>query len=284
LESWLIDLKGQKKSPQTLRVYRTSVEAYLKSCGSEAELSKQLVARFLAEMVDNDAESATIRVRLTAIKLFAKWLDREVGFDEADRIAAISPPKLVQKPVPSLSENEIRAMIKTAGGTSFRDRRDKAILTLMTETGMRAGETLGMQAGDVSVADCIAVVIRGKGGHSRRVKFSASCAAILDRYMRHRRSLGWDSGPLWIGRQGPLSYKGLVRSLATRAEEAGVVNFHMHRLRHTMAVRWMTSGGSETGLMAQAGWKSREMIDRYVKTSAEDLAGEEFDRLSLGLD
>ena len=45
-----------------------------------------------------------------------------------------------------------------------------------------------------------------------------------------------------------------------------------------MAVRWLQKGGSETGLMAQAGWTSRTMIDRYVKASSEALAASEFDR------
>ena len=59
--------------------------------------------------------------------------------------------------------------------------------------------------------------------------------------------------------------------------------FHIHRLRHTAAVRWLKTGGSEGGLMAQAGWKSRTMIDRYVKSAAEELASDEFDRLDLGI-
>jgi integrase len=71
-------------------------------------------------------------------------------------------------------------------------------------------------------------------------------------------------------------------ALKQRAEEAGVRNFHPHRLRHTAAVRWLASGGSETGLMAQSGWASRKMIDRYVRTAAEELASVEFDRLGLG--
>ena len=56
----------------------------------------------------------------------------------------------------------------------------------------------------------------------------------------------------------------------------------MHRLRHTAAVRWLARGGSESGLMAQSGWRSRDMIDRYVHTAREKLAAEEFDRLGLG--
>jgi len=76
----------------------------------------------------------------------------------------------------------------------------------------------------------------------------------------------------------------MVDSLKKRAEEAGVKNFHVHRTRHTAAVRWLSRGGSETGLMAQSGWASRKMIDRYVKTAAEELASAEFDRLNMGME
>ena len=50
-----------------------------------------------------------------------------------------------------------------------------------------------------------------------------------------------------------------------------------------MAVRWLAKGGTETGLMAQAGWMLLTMIDRYVKASSEALAAAEFDRLDLGI-
>ena len=45
----------------------------------------------------------------------------------------------------------------------------------------------------------------------------------------------------------------------------------------------MRAGGSETGLMAHAGWTSNTMIGRYVKAASEQLAGEEFNRLDLGV-
>ena len=50
-----------------------------------------------------------------------------------------------------------------------------------------------------------------------------------------------------------------------------------------MAVRWLGKGGREIALMAQAGWTSRTMIDRYVKASSEALAAAEFDRLDMGV-
>ena len=57
---------------------------------------------------------------------------------------------------------------------------------------------------------------------------------------------------------------------------------HPHRLRHTGAVRWLSKGGSPTGLMAVAGWTSLDMLRRYIKAAESGLAAEESRRLDLG--
>ena len=75
---------------------------------------------------------------------------------------------------------------------------------------------------------------------------------------------------------------GLLACLGKRAEAAGVPKFHPHRLRHTFASRWLAQGGSEGGLMAQAGWSNRSMIDLYVRDSAGEESIREARRLDLG--
>ena len=215
----------------------------------------------------------------------ASWLAAEEGFD-ADPITAIRAPKLTQAAVPDLSENEIRRMLKACAGTALRDKRDTAILLLLTETGLRAAELLALDIPDIDLDDCLLTVRRGKGGKSRRVRFSTGTAAAVDRYIRARRTAirRPAEGPLWISSQlRRLSYTGLVATLKGRAADAGVIGFHVHRLRHTAAVRWLRSGGSETGLRAHAGWTSNAMVARYTKAASEQLAAEEFDRLGLGL-
>jgi integrase/recombinase XerD len=286
LSSWLVVLRAQRKSPLTLRSYRVSVEAFLEFCTAHRipqELTKPNVIAWLASLADSEA--ATVRLRLTALKLFARWLAAEEGFD-ADPILTVRGPKLDQRSVPDLSENDVLRLLKACAGSTLRDRRDKAMLTLLAETGLRAAELLALDVGDIDVQGCTVHVVRGKGGRARRVKYSLGCAAVLDGYCRARRRAGQraDSGPLWIsGRGTRLSYTGMVTTLKGRAKEAGVVGFHVHRLRHTAAVRWLKSGGTETGLMAHAGWDDNTMIGRYSKAASEQLAAEEFDRLNLGL-
>lgn len=286
LQSWLIALRGERKSPSTLKAYKAGITAYMTFCQQQnlpVELSKPNVRAFMAFLAD--VEPATARLRLTAVKLFARWLAAEEGFD-ADPILTVKAPKLDDKAVPDLSVAEMTMLLKASKGSTFRDKRDHAMLLLFAETGLRASELLALDLGHVDLQTCALLVRRGKGGKGRQVRFTAATAAALDRYMRARRAQGFDaaSGPLWVSSTGHrrLSYKGMVTALKQRADDAGVAGFHVHRLRHTAAVRWLAAGGSETGLMAQSGWASRKMIDRYVRSAAEDLASAEFDRLGLG--
>jgi site-specific recombinase XerD len=225
-----------------------------------------------------------VRLRLVALKLFARWLATEEGFD-ADPVLALRAPKLDQRAVPDLSENEVRRMVKACDGGAMRDKRDKAMLVLLAETGLRSAELLGVDVTDIDLDACVLHVRGGKSGTGRRTRFSPGAAATLDRYLRARRTAvrNPSTGPMWVSNRGRLTYAGLVSTLKTRAEAADVPDFYVHRLRHTAAVRWLKSGGTETGLMAHGGWKSLSMLDRYVKTANEQLAGEEFDRLGLGL-
>jgi integrase len=200
---------------------------------------------------------------------------------------AVRAPKLDDKAVPDLSEDEVRRMIKACKGSEFRDKRDMAMLLLFTETGARASELLALNVADVDLATCTMLVRRGKGAKGRQARFSPATAAAVDRYIRARRANGNpDDGALFVSSAHArrISYRGMTDSLKHRAIKAGVVGFHVHRLRHTAAVRWLASGGSEGGLMAQSGWASRKMIDRYVRTAAEELASAEFDRLNLGIE
>jgi site-specific recombinase XerD len=286
LTSWLRRLKGEKKSPHTIDGYRGAVTSYLRFCHEQhlpAELGRDTVAAYMA---DHTGQASTARLHLTVLKLFARWIAAEgEGFDPAG-VLAVRPPKNDQASVPDLSETEVARMIKVCDGTALRDKRDKALVVLFAETGLRAAEMLALDIGDIDLDDCVAHVVRGKGGKGRRVHFSPGAAATLDRYTRarHRTVLHPASGPLWISAQGSrLTYTGLASTLKGRALAAGVPNFHLHRLRHTMAVRWMRAGGSETGLMAHAGWTSNTMVARYVKAASEQLAGEEFTRLDLGV-
>jgi site-specific recombinase XerD len=286
LPSWRLALQAERKSPRTIKAYTDGVVAFLRWCeatGTPAQLTKPAVQAFVAHLLEKGAEATTARSRQLGVRRFSAWLAAEGELDN-DPLIGIKAPKLDGKLTTVLTDDELRRLVKACQGKSLRDRRDEAIIRLMMETGMRAGELIGMQTSDIDLPRGLATVRRGKGGKGRVAPFGPQTATAIDRYVRARRTHRLaDSGPLWVGGGGKtLGYQGLYKSLRERAEAAGINGFHIHLLRHTAATRWLRAGGSEAGLMAVAGWSTREMIHRYTGASASERATAEARTLGLG--
>ena len=227
-------------------------------------LHRAVVAGFIADLLDQGAEPATARARQLALRRFSAWLLEE-GEQSTDPLLGAKPPKLDQKVVEPLDEVQLKALLAACSGLDqFRDRRDEAIIRIMLETGLRAGEVIGMTLPDTDLPNGSAIVRRGKGGKGRTVPFGPQTVRAIDRYIRVRRSHRLAStGALWLGDRGKeFSYDALHKTLAMRAAKAGISGFHPHRLRHTAANRWLAAGGSEGGLMAVAGWTRPDMLQR----------------------
>ena len=147
--------------------------------------------------------------------------------------------------VEALTDDELRDLIKACAGKGFTDRRDEAIVRLMAETGMRAGEIIGLQTDDVDLHRGLVTIRRGKGGKGRVAPFGAQTATAIDRYLRARRSHRLaGTGALWLGAHGwrTFAYFALRRSLEARAELAGIKGFHPHK-RLKAAAYPLAAGG-----------------------------------------
>lgn len=293
LDDWEIALKAQRKSPRTLRTYLFSANAFLSWCADNDRpeaIAKDAVNAWIAENLDAGWSDATAVARQAGIRRFSGWLAEE-GEIAPDPLLGLKRPKLDEQVVDPLTTEQVVALIEAcampANATDyarFVARRDEAAVRFFAETGARAGELLAMTIPDTDLKEGSAVVRRGKGGKGRRVPFGPHTAQALSRYIRVRRTHKLAETPaLWLGaRNRSLTYDGLRWALMGRAADAGIEGFHIHRLRHTMADRWLSADGSEGGLMAVAGWTRPDMLLRYTKANKEKRAAEEAQRLGLG--
>lgn len=283
-DSWEIALRAEHKSPQTIASYTTGVRLHLEwlaDRGLPDEINRRAVQAWVGDLLDAGAEASTARARQLAVRRFSNWLTEE-GEIPADPLLGLKPPKVDDKVVEPLTDGQIVALLATCG-RDFIGVRDQALIRLMVESGVRAGEVIAMDVDDLDVKAGSAIVRRGKGGRGRLVPFGPKTAAALDRYLRLRRQHKFASSPrLWLGHRGSFEYGALRKTLGLRAQTAGIPNFHLHRLRNTAATRWLAKGGSEGGLLAVAGWKQRSMLDRYVAATASARAAEEARGLNLG--
>ncbi|HEX9354519.1 MAG TPA: tyrosine-type recombinase/integrase [Streptosporangiaceae bacterium] len=284
-ESWITHMQAERKSPHTIRTYTAGVAAFRRWCvaaGIEPVLDRATVEKFTAALLDQGAEAATALSRQRGVRRFSAWLAAE-GEIPDDQLAGMRPPKLDDKVPAELTTDQVKAMLATCGAKDFHDIRDEAIIRLMTESMVRAGELLGMLTTEVDIRGGSALVRRGKGGKGRLVPFGPQTARALDRYARARRRHALAASPqFWLAnRQRVMTYEALYSALRRRAERAGFT-MHPHMLRATGAIRWRAAGGSVPGLLTVAGWSSLEMAQRYVKAAENHLAVDEAHKLNLG--
>ncbi len=196
-----------------------------------------------------------------------------------ERMRRVQTPEV---PVPVLTDEQLKNLLKACEGSGFEQRRDTALLRLLIDSGMRLAEVSGMSVSDVDFHDGVAVVM-GKGRRPRAAPFGSKTARALDRYLRARARHPHAGLPgLWLGRKGSLHHASVARIVAARGREAGIEGLHAHMFRHTFAHRWRSQGGGDDELMRLVGWRSRTMLHRYGSSMADERAREAHRRLSPG--
>lgn len=281
-------LNQQNVSPHTVASYRDAFRLLLnylqrrhRTPPSRLSLNHFDAPTVLAFLDDLETERGnsvrTRNARLIAIRAFISYASSRdpTALPLAQRVLAIPQKRFDRHLLGYLTRAEVEALLDASNQTTWSGRRDRALFTVMYNTGIRVSEAIGLRRGDLDVGPTTSVQIRGKGRKERRVPLWKATTAVLTKWLQEIDT-GQDT-PLFPSRHGlPLSRSGVedrlqraVSKATERCPSLNDKNVSPHTLRHTTAMHLLQSGVDMTVIALWLGHESPETTHQYVEADLQ---------------
>lgn len=279
-DSFLDYLKFERGySQRTIQEYHDDLKAFEAFCKeSVPELTWEtmegdVVRNWMVFMMDAGRSAATVNRRLSALRTFYKYLLKR-GWMKSDPLCGIKGPKK-QKPLPAfLKESELDSLLDgDSFGGDFAGKRDKLIVSVFYETGIRLSELTNLNEKDVDLDEGM-LKVTGKRNKQRIVPFGEELKGVFRDYLDEKRMSG-------ISCEGAMFTDGSGVRLRN-ARVRGIVKYYLglvsaqkkrspHVLRHTFATSMLNHHADLESLKELLGHESVSTTEVYTHTTFEEL-------------
>ncbi len=267
--------KAKNLSPRTLEYYTQRHNAFLKwidECrpGLTPEQTTPNDVRLYLSY-ESDRKGASLnRHAFVSVSVLLRWLFTE-EYIETDPTARIEKPKAPNKIITTFSNQQIENLINSCGN-DFVGCRDRAMIMVLMDCGLRASEAFSLTLDDINWNDCMLLVRSGKGNKDRAVPFGQTCRKSLSDYINRRGVL--DTSTLLVSSYGrPLTRYTLGDLLEKRCKKLGIegVRLSAHTFRHTSAIQLLRNGADAFSVQSFLGHSTLDMTKRYCNLVESDI-------------
>ncbi len=277
IAAYLRHLRAERRaSPYTIRNYEAALwnfDSFAREHFGKAPSRRDLerielsdFRSFLARRRADGLGAASLKVELSALKGFFRFLARREGI-ENDAIAAMRGPKLKPKlPRPVDAESaETLLNLSDPSREAWIGARDDALFTLLYGAGLRISEALSLTRADAPEGETLRVL--GKGSKERIVPVIPAVRDAITAYLRLCPYTQAPGDPLFVSVRG----KGLHPRIAQgemkrRARLLGLPDSATpHALRHAFATQLLAAGGDLRSIQELLGHASIAATQRYTK-------------------
>ncbi len=290
VESFFMDrlMRQRRVSPHTLVSYRDTFRLLLQYAQQRlrkapsalilSDLDTPLLGAFLDHLEQERDNSARSRnVRLAAIHSFFRYVAFHAPEHSAltQRVLAMPSKRYLRRPIAFLTPVEVDALLAAPDLSTWGGRRDRALLLLAVQTGLRAAELIGLRCHDIVLGPGAHVQCLGKGRKERCTPLRKDTVKVLRGWLRERQCQSCD--PLFPTRRGTaLSHDALEYLLnkhitTARRHCPSLTGKHVtpHVLRHSLAMNLLHNGADCSVIALWLGHESVETSAIYLQADMQ---------------
>ena len=282
IDRFVATKKVEGRTPKTCSWYRQMLSQFSDFAGPDKTLNQVTIddarafVAFLQEQdsryqdhpyrneVEGGLSSATINAHVRSLKVLSSWL-RQEGYTGTDLFGRLKRPKIPKTIIQVLSEEEIIRLCGALNKHSFVGARMITVLALLLDTGLRARELCELTTANVHL-DQRRLKVMGKGQKERFVPFGVKTQKVMHFWkLIWRDPLAEVIDAFFLNTDGsPITYSALTQAVKRLGKRVNIPRLHIHLLRHTFAVRYLTNGGDLISLRDILGHTSISVTQIYL--------------------
>lgn len=226
---------------------------------------------YLARLEKQQLKTSTRNRKSYSFKTFFKYLV-EHGHLVSNPAENLIPPKIAKKEPRFLSTEEYNTLL-----AQITNSRDKAIIMVLLQVGLRLSELSGLKVSDVQLPGRITkdpdnvglVRIKRKGAKKEHQPLNWKACEALKNWLKDRQSIlrrsENDTDALFLNKYGEkITNRSIQRMIGKYLERAGIEYASVHTLRHTAATHYAAKGGDIKSIQDMLGHASLETTQIYV--------------------
>lgn len=280
IDSFLDYLRQERGySLKTVESYATDLTefaAYLESVDASLTLTdvdSSLVRNWMMTLMNDGMKATSVNRKLSALRSFYRYLLRKEVIKVSPMQTVRGPKK--KKPLPSfLREEEMNRLLDdTDFGEGWEGLRDKLILEMFYETGMRRAELVGLDRKDVDFWRG-EIKVTGKRNKQRLIPFGEELGKLIRQYLEARDGeLPVSEEALFIRKNGLRVTDSWVYTLVRRylSKVSTLKKRSPHVLRHTFATTMLNNQAELEAVKELLGHASVSTTEIYTHTTFEEL-------------
>lgn len=239
------------------------------------ELGVLDIRAYLADMNGKKYARTTIARRVSALRSFYKYLQRENKVIQ-NPFVKVRTPKLEKHLPVFLEEFEINELLEMPDKAEPLGMRDQAVLELLYATGCRVSELVGLTLETIDLGNMF-VLLHGKGNKDRLVPIGHSCRSAVEKYLNGARQYLMERyhaaahDRLLVNRLGgPLTDRSVRRILDKYIKKLALrKNVSPHTIRHTFATHLLDHGADLRAVQELLGHANLSTTQIYTHVTTE---------------